>query len=146
MDEARSSGGFLIFAYCILSDHVHILADGARPPSKVMQYLNGIASRRIIDFLKTHGHTSSLEKLRHETQRRKYSYSLWDHHPNTFLITSEAKFMEKVNYIHLNPVEAGLVAHPLDYRWSSARFWKGVPRQDEPFKVDNDKIVWRQSG
>jgi hypothetical protein len=35
-------------------------------------------------------------------------------------IFSEQKFMEKVNYIHQNPVKAGLVERAVDYRWSSA--------------------------
>jgi hypothetical protein len=35
--------------------------------------------------------------------------------------TSEAAFMQRVNYIHQNPVRAGLVARAEDYRWSSAR-------------------------
>jgi len=37
----------------------------------------------------------------------------------------EGMFMEKVNYIHQNPVRAELVERATDYRWSSARFWQG---------------------
>jgi hypothetical protein len=54
-------------------------------------------------------------------------------------------FMQKVNYIHLNPVRAGLVERAIDYRWSSARFWNKCPTEDEPLHVDIDKIVWRRS-
>ena len=37
-------------------------------------------------------------------------YSLVDHHSNVMLLTSESVFMQRVNYIHQNPVRAGLVA------------------------------------
>jgi putative transposase len=145
MNEARVSGKFLIFAYCIMPDHVHLIADSSREPSDIMRFINGISSKRIIDYLKAEGHTSSLEKLRHEKMKRQYRYSLWEHHPNTYLLTSEATFMEKVNYIHLNPVRAKLVEWPEDYRWSSSRCWKRAPLKDEPLNVDNEKIVWRVS-
>ncbi|NOT47949.1 MAG: hypothetical protein HOP17_09415 [Acidobacteria bacterium] len=51
--------------------------------------------------------------------------------------------MEKVNYIHLNPVRAGLVKHPDDYLYSSARIWHRRALENEPLAVDIDKIKWR---
>ena len=58
---------------------------------------------------------------------------------------SENILMEKVNYIHLNPVREGFVKFPADYRWSSARFWQGNPSDDEPLEVDCKKIEWRKA-
>ena len=52
--------------------------------------------------------------------------------------------MQKVNYIHLNPVRAGLVARAEDYRWSSARQWWGQVAEDEPLRMDLEKIDWRR--
>ena len=54
--------------------------------------------------------------------------------------------MQKVNYIHQNPVRAGLVERAIDYRWSSARYWNRCERDDEPLKVDLEKIIWRRPG
>jgi len=73
-------------------------------------------------------------------------FSMWQHDSDMFSVTSESKFMEKVNYIHLNPVRAGLVERAEDYRWSSVRWWKRTPAEDEPLWVDLEKIVWRRSG
>jgi len=53
--------------------------------------------------------------------------------------------MEKVNYIHQNQVKAGLVEGAEDYKWSSARFWRKSPNEDEPLKVDLEMIKWRRS-
>ena len=144
MDEARSSGGFAIYAYVIMLDHFHALTDRALKPSKILQYLNGIISRRVIDHLKEHGHNSSLRKLQRESGARKHKYSLWDHHSNVLEIFSEDMFIQKVNYIHQNPVRAGLVERAEDYRWSSARIWKHCPTEDEPLMVDLDQIKWRR--
>ena len=144
LDEARKSGGFSIYAYVIMPDHLHMITDRILEPSVILRYINGITSRRIIDHLKDHGHNASLQKLKHETKERGYRYSLWDHHSNVFSITSEDMLMQKVNYIHENPVRAGLVERAEDYRWSSVRLWKGCPLEDEPLKVDIDRIAWRR--
>ncbi len=144
LDEARNSAGFSIYAYVIMPDHFHAITDSNLKPSVIVRYMNGIISRRVIDHLNEHGHNSSLRKLQHETKERGYRYSLWDHHSNAFSITSEDMLMQKVNYVHQNPVRAGLVEKAEDYRWSSVRWWKGCPLEDEPLKVDIDRIAWRK--
>lgn len=146
IDEARTSCGFLLFAYVIMPDHIHLLTDAPQKPSMVLQYIKGIVGHRVIDYLKEQNYESSLLKLRHADWKRKHRFSLWQHDSDIFSVTSEAKFMEKVNYIHLNPVRAGLVERAEDYRWSSARWWRGLPREDEPLRVDLDRIAWRRSG
>ncbi len=146
LDEARKSAGFSIYAYVIMPDHLHAITDNNLKSSEILRYINGIISRRVIDHLKAHGHNASLRKLIHQTKERAYRYSLWDHHSNVFSITSEDMFMQKVNYVHQNPVRAGFVENAEDYHWSSVRSWKGCPLEDEPLKVDIDRIAWRRGG
>ncbi|MEW6210499.1 MAG: transposase [Acidobacteriota bacterium] len=144
IDEARTSGKFALFAYVIMPDHIHLITDSARKASDTLRFIKGISSHRIIEYLKEQGYESSLEKLRHEERERNYKYSAWDQESNVLLLTSESFFMQKINYIHLNPMRAGLVERATDCRWSSARFWARCQRDDEPLKVDIDRIVWRK--
>jgi hypothetical protein len=97
------------------------------------------------DYLKEHDYKSSLAKLRHQEWKRKHSYSLWQQEKNVFSIFSEAVLVQKVNYIHLNPVRAELVNRALDYRWSSARIWQRRATDNEPLAVDFDRIEWRRA-
>jgi putative transposase len=145
LDEARSSGSFAIYAYVLMPEHFHAITDSLLKPSKVIQYLNGIISRRVIDHLKVHGHNASLQKLKRESGARRHRYSLWDHHSHVLPIFSEDMFMQKVNYIHQNPVRAAMVERAEDYHWSSVRIWKRCPLEDEPLMVNIDRIRWRQS-
>jgi putative transposase len=145
LDESRTSANFLIFAYVIMPDHLHALIGSDKDPSDVLRYVNGISSHRTINYLKEKGFESALQKLRHATGLRKHKYSLWNHHPNLKLITTENGLMEKANYIHQNPVRAGLVARAEDYRWSSVRCWLRKPLDDEPLMVDIDQIYWHKS-
>ncbi|MEO8041311.1 MAG: transposase [Acidobacteriota bacterium] len=144
LDEARGSGQFSIFAYVIMPDHYHIITDNRREPSDTLRYLNGISAKRILDHLKINAPTS-LEKLKMFEKKRGYKYSVWEHHSDTFLVTSESMMMQKVNYIHFNPVKAGFVEHPDDYLYSSSRIWNRRARPDEPLKMDIEKIEWRRS-
>jgi REP element-mobilizing transposase RayT len=143
LSEARQSGNFFIFAYVIMPDHLHVLTDGSRKTSEVLRFAKGIRSHRIIGYLKEQGYESSLKKLRHEKQARQYKYSLWEHHSNVMLLTSESTFMQRVHYTHQNPVRAGLVERAQEYRWSSVRCWSGHMMEDEPLVVDIDQIKWR---
>ncbi len=145
LNEARKSADILIFAYVIMPDHYHLITDGSRKPSEVLRFTNGITARRVIDYLKENEFESSLEKLKQETRRRDYKYTLWEHHPNAFLLTSEATLMQKINYIHQNPVRAGLIEKAEDYLYSSARIWRKTSLDNKPLTVDLDKIEWREA-
>ena len=141
--EARKNHGILILAYVIMLDHVHTLVYSDREMSDVLRLLNGITARRIIQYLKENGFESSLFKLRGEIRERNHKYSVWQHHPDSLDIFGEDTFRQKVEYIHNNPVRAGLVDNPLEYRFSSARLWAGCPAEDEPLTTDHTEIDWR---
>jgi putative transposase len=143
--EARQSAGIMIFSYVIMDDHTHVLTDSERNINEVLRFLNGISARRIIDHLKGNGFESSLTKLRIQEREKKYKHSVYEHHSNALRITGEDALMEKVNYIHLNPVRAGLVEHPDEYLYSSARQWHRRAIESEPLLVDLNKIKWRSA-
>lgn len=143
LDEARRSGGIMIFAYVIMPDHTHLLTDNAREIKDVLRYMNGISAKRVVDYLKINNYDSSLMKLRIQERENKHKHSVYEHHPNALRITGEDAFMQKVNYIHLNPVRAGLVEHPDEYLYSSARLWHGKALEREPLITDHSKINWR---
>jgi putative transposase len=137
-NEARTSGSFKIFGYGIMPDHYHIVTDNGRKPSDVLRFLNGISARRIINYLKENNFETSLNKLRKQQPgKNDYQYSVWEHHSNTFLITSEATLLQKIKYIHQNPVADGLVEDGVEYRFSSIRYWQRKPLLDEePLEPD----------
>lgn len=60
--------------------------------------------------------------------RRNWRYQVWQ--PGTgydFNVYTERKLLEKIAYIHANPVRAGLADDPEDYPWSSAHIYAGRP-------------------
>jgi REP element-mobilizing transposase RayT len=76
----------------------------------------------------THIRREGLERVLQATQRdvagskshkRNLKYRLWQPGFYDFNVHSEEKLLEKLNYMHNNPVKAGLVSSPCDYEWSS---------------------------
>jgi len=145
LDEARKSGKFALYAYVFMPDHLHVITDSSRSSADTLRSINGITGHRVIAYLKERGYESSLRKLQQETKRRQYRHSLWDHHPNVRLLLTENMLLERVRYVHENPVRAGLVECGQDYRYSSVRCWTGKLLEDEPALMDLDRIRWRSS-
>src|SRR5258707_14960698 len=81
-DEARTSGGILIFAYVIMPDHTHLVTDSAREIKDVLRFVNGISAKRIIDHLRSNNFQSSLSKLRIQEREHQHKHSIYEHHPN----------------------------------------------------------------
>ena len=73
LDEARASCGFLLFAFVIMPDHLHVLTDSPRKPSEVLRYIKGIISHRVIQYLKEKGFESSLAKTATSRTEKKLS-------------------------------------------------------------------------
>jgi REP element-mobilizing transposase RayT len=144
LDEARKSAGILLFAYVIMWDHLHLLTSLNSTTANVLRVLKGITARRVIDHLKEKQYFSSLAKLQHQERSRNYKYSLWQTERNVLPVFSEGMFVEKLNYIHHNPVRARLSERVEDYRWSSVRIWRKRPMENEPLIMDNDLIQWRR--
>jgi REP element-mobilizing transposase RayT len=60
IDEARISGGFLLFAYVLMLDHMHLLTNRPKSTADVLRVLKGITARRVIDYLKEKKYLDSL--------------------------------------------------------------------------------------
>ena len=140
--EACDRHRILLLAYVIMPDHTHLLTHAKREMDEVLRLLNGVAAKRVIDYLKDNGFDESLFKLRGEVRGRNHRHSVWQHHPDSLEIFAESTFRQKLDYIHMNPVKAGLAGDAQEYRFSSARLWAGEPL-DEPLLTDHQLIDWR---
>lgn len=103
--------GVEIWAYCLMPNHVHLIAvpeseDGLRRAI-------GEAHRRY---------------TRHVNCRQQWTGHLWQGRFASFLM-DEKYLLAAARYIELNPAKAGLVKHPEEYAWSSAQ--AHVARQDD---------------
>jgi putative transposase len=93
-----------IHAYVLMSNHVHLLVtpEDRESPARMMQTIG----RRVVPWI----------NARHER-----TGTLWEGRFRSSPVDSERYLFTCSRYIELNPVRAGLAAHPSEYRWSSHR-------------------------
>ena len=96
--------GCRVHAYVLMTNHVHLLVSAARSEAvgKMMKALG----QRYVQYI-------------NRTYRR--SGTLWEGRFRSCLTQTEGYLLSCQRYIELNPVRAGMVAHPAEYRWSSYR-------------------------
>jgi len=100
--QASRLHGVLIHAYVLMTNHVHLLATPLRKESlpKVLQSVG----RRYVQYFNC------------AYQR---SGTLWEGRYRATVVDSERYLLTCMRYIELNPVRAGMVGHPGEYRWTS---------------------------
>lgn len=113
-----------IYAYVIMPDHIHFIAQG-KNLSKHVSSFKSFTARQIINTLKTENRITELKalmraKLVHKTDRE---YQLWTEGFHPKQIFSDEIMIQKINYIHYNPVKAGLVSEESDWKYSSADYY-----------------------
>ncbi len=96
-----------LFAWCVMSNHVHVLLTPRRELSKVTQRIKGYSAHQI----------NVLQDARGRTFWQDESYDHWAR-------DEEEKF-RIIHYIEHNPVAAGLCQRADEWPWSSGRFRKG---------------------
>jgi putative transposase len=122
LTEVRERYQFCVVGYVVMPEHVHLLISEPKvgTPSTVMQVLKQRVAQRLRRKTRRNKDQMDLwteapqEALRSFWQRRFYDFNVW----------SRKKRIEKLNYMHRNPVKRGLVVEPGLWAWSSYRFYQ----------------------
>jgi putative transposase len=103
LERVRRSFGLYVFGYVIMPEHVHLLLSEPQRDTlaNAIKSLKQGVSRRMIG------------EAEHFWQKRYYDFNVRNH----------SQFVEKVWYIHRNPVKRELCETPEDWEWSSFRHY-----------------------
>ncbi len=122
LSKASDEMEFLIVGYVVMPEHVHLLIGEPKQgtPSTVMQKLKLRVARKLRKRSKF-ANPGQMELPFTETQEPLRSF--WQARFHDFNIYSERKRVEKLRYMHANPVKRGLVSHSKEWPWSSWGFY-----------------------
>ncbi|MFQ6001945.1 MAG: transposase [Anaerolineae bacterium] len=122
LDFMQRRGDFTLIAYSIMPTHLHLVLQisGEKNISEIMRDFKKYTSFRIRKRLEDDGHHRMVESLRLPRGNRQV-FKVWMDRFDDLLITNEETLRTKVEYIHQNPVRAGLVERDIDWPYSSAR-------------------------
>ena len=102
LERCRQWYGFYVFGYVVMPEHVHLLLSEPERTtlSRVMQMLKQEVAKRL-----------------------NWEVRLWLPRYYDFNVHTHKKHIEKLRYIHRNPVKRGLVSSPELWQWSSYRHY-----------------------
>ncbi len=120
-----------LIAYVLMPDHLHLIVNPRDGNIKSFSAaLKGLAAKRIVEI------THDSRFLRSMPDGDGSIHQVWQESFKGQPLWSGWMINQKINYIHANPVKAGLVKSAKDYPWSSFRaFYLGT---NEPLAVDRD--------
>lgn len=114
-------------AYVIMENHMHLIAKGNNLAEHIRN-LKAYTSHQIIEYLKRNKHLRILAqlkqaKLNHKTESE---YQFWQEGSHPKQIFTHEMMIQKIEYIHFNPVKRGYVEDPVHWRYSSAKNYAGL--------------------
>jgi putative transposase len=93
---------FIVSGYVVMPEHVHLLVN---EPQRALL-------------------SKTIQALKLSVSMRSRERPFWQAHYYDFNVSTHDKFVEKLRYIHRNPVRRGLAAKPEDWQWSSFRHYQ----------------------
>lgn len=123
VNAVREKYQFSLVGYVVMPEHIHILISEPRigTPGTVMQ----VFKQRVSRALRTKARPRNADQLiLWNSAPREVPKHFWQRRFYDFNVRTAKKRIEKLNYMHLNPVKRGLVADPKLWPWSSYRFYQ----------------------
>jgi putative transposase len=118
LGETVTRYGWICHAYCLMSNHYHLLLETPSPNlSRGMKLLNGVYTQR---FNRHHKRCGHLLQGRYKS----------------ILVEKESHLLELARYVVLNPIRAKIVRSIRDWPWSSYRATSGQAEVPEFLKID----------
>ncbi len=101
--EFKREFGCKVYAYCLMTNHVHLIVDPGKNPQSISLLMKRVAGRQ----------TRYVNKL------EKRTGSLWEGRFKSSIVSAKEYLPACCRYIELNPLRAGMTTDPTDYQWSS---------------------------
>jgi REP element-mobilizing transposase RayT len=141
----QQNKGLYLFAYVIMSNHIHLVAQSEHGDlSGFIRDFKNFCSQKFLELLEGK-EESRKDWMRmvfeyHGKNKSKQTNQIWTHENHAEHIFSQKFIEQKINYIHENPVRAGIVEKPEDYLYSSARNYAGL---DAVIEVEIVNFLWK---
>lgn len=133
-----------IFAYVIMSNHIHLLLRSYKGNlSDTIREFKSFTAKQILQAvnLETESRREwmlNLFEFAAKKHKRNEKFQFWTHENHAEEIYSNKFIHQKIDYIHDNPVRAGIVLNPQDYLYSSAGYYYGQSAVLDVIVIERD--------
>jgi putative transposase len=122
LEHVRSERGIRVYGYVLMPEHVHLLL--SEPERELL--------------------CAALQALKICVARRNGGGRLWQRRYYDRNVSDHAEFVEKLRYIHRNPVARGLCTQPEEWLWSSYRHY--LTAEAGPVEIESQWTAMRREG
>ena len=119
--------GLQLHAYVVMTNHLHlIISSDTNTISNIMRDFKKYTSKQIIASIIANNQESrqdwmlNLFRFAGNANSSNTEYQFWQHEFHPIFLDSEERLQQRLLYLHNNPVRAGIVWLPQDYKYSSA--------------------------
>ncbi|MEP7230320.1 MAG: transposase [Ginsengibacter sp.] len=131
--HCQEKKGLQIYGWCIMTSHVHMIIGTAdKKLDAIVGEMKSFTSTQLKKIIKDHPHESRKEWMMWLMERagkkngNNNDWQFWQQHNKPLAIKDQQMFDKTLEYIHQNPVQAGFVNRPEDWKYSSARDFCGM--------------------
>jgi len=113
-----------LYAFVIMDNHIHLIWQTIEEhtPARVRHSFMKFTAQQIkFELIKTN--PEFLKEFKVDKKDREYQF--WKRYALSIELYTEKVFLQKIEYIHNNPVKAGLCKYSEDYQYSSASYYNG---------------------
>jgi putative transposase len=121
LEQVRRCYRFVVIGYVVMPEHVHLLLSEPERgnPSIVMQAIKQSFAHKLLRYLRSHSGPQQGDFWKAVLGQGH----IWQHRFYDFVVFTDHKRVEKLRYMHRNPVTRGLALEPQQWRWSSFRYY-----------------------
>lgn len=119
--------GLEVYAWCIMTSHIHLIIGSNKEPMEgIFRDLKRHTAKAILQMIEEHNQESRKEWMlwmfRRAGSRNPSieTFQFWQHQNRPIELFNNQMMQQRLDYLHQNPVEAGFVEAPQEYRYSSA--------------------------
>ncbi len=124
----RKEKGLKLYAYVVMSNHMHVIVSSdSNNLSDVIRDFKRYTATTILKAIQENKYESRRSWMLHQFKfaaskhKRNSHFQFWRHDNHAIELESHKFIMQKMAYIHENPVRAGFVEHAEDWMYSSQR-------------------------
>jgi len=123
----QQSDNLKIYAYVILENHLHMVVS-SDDIGKTMSKFKSFTAKNLLKLLQQSNATTILDQLAFykKAHKKETTYQLWQEGIQPKLIKDDKMMIDRINYIHNNPVKRGYIDDAKYWRYSSARDYEEI--------------------
>jgi len=141
--------GLIIYAYVIMSNHIHMIVQTSEPHQikDTIRDFKKFTSKKILFQIQNEPESRREWMLKifedeAEQSKKHKTYKFWQVGNHAIEVFTEKFIWGKINYIHENPVRAGLVKQQWDWIYSSASNYQDEESVLEVLKIPQRLITY----